>query len=144
MNYIQHMFLFQRLKFININIIYIKYFLFLLQKALFFIFSSLKFMFFPFSLIYSKEKKQKIFYNNLSIHAVIIYFTLCLSIHLIVFMGIVCIIVFMQIVSFKIIVIIISMKRSVFRFVSMPFLIFEKRMTKKIAPGILRFVSMLF
>ena len=30
------------------------------------------------------------------------------------------------------------------RFVSMLFLIFEKRMSKKIVPGFLRFVSMLF
>ena len=48
----------------------------------------------------------------------IIYFTLCLSIGLIVFMGIVCIMVFMWIVSFKII---ISMKRGVLGFVSMLF-----------------------
>ena len=32
----------------------------------------------------------------------------------------------------------------ILRFVSMLFLIFEKGMSKKIAPGILRFVSMLF
>ena len=70
----------------------------------------------------------------MGIHAVIIYFTLCLSI---------CIIVFMQIVSFKIIII-ISMKRGILRFVSMLFSIFEKTMSKKIVPGILRFASMLF
>ena len=85
------------------------------------------------------------------IHAVIVYFTLCFSIRTI---------VFMYIVSFKIIVIIIiiisssssgsgsgsgsSVKRDVLRFVSMLFLIFEKAMSKKIAPGILRFVSILF
>ena len=56
----------------------------------------------------------------MGIHAVIIYFTLCLSI---------CIIVFMRIVSFKIIIIIIiiitiiiiivSVKRGVLRYVSM-------------------------
>ena len=32
----------------------------------------------------------------------------------------------------------------ILRFVSMLFLIFEKRMSKKTVPGILRFVSMLF
>ena len=32
----------------------------------------------------------------------------------------------------------------ILRFISMLFLIFEKGMSKKIAPGILRFVSMLF
>ena len=32
----------------------------------------------------------------------------------------------------------------ILRFVSMVFLIFEKGMSKKIVPGILRFVSMLF
>ena len=32
----------------------------------------------------------------------------------------------------------------ILRFVSMLFLIFEKGMSKKIVPGILRFVSMLF
>ena len=67
-----------------------------------------KFMFFPFILICSKEKSLKSFYNNLGIHAVIVYFTLCLSICVIVFMGIVCIMVFMWTVSFKIII--ISMK----------------------------------
>ena len=41
----------------------------------------------------------------MGICAVIIYFTLCLSICVIVFMGIVCIMVFMWIVSFKIIII---------------------------------------
>ena len=47
----------------------------------------------------------------MGIHAVIIYFTLCLSI---------CIIVFMRIVSFKvIIIIIIIVKKGVLRFVSM-------------------------
>ena len=53
----------------------------------------------------------------------IIYFTLWLSICVIVFMGIVCIMLFMYIVSFKII---ISMKRGVLRFVNMLFLIFGK------------------
>ena len=47
----------------------------------------------------------------------------------------------MWIVSFKII---ISMKRGVLRFVSMVFLIFEKRMIKKTMLGILRFLSVLF
>ena len=46
--------------------------------------------------------------------------------------------VFMYIVSFEIIIIISSMKRGVLRFVSMLFLIFEKAMSKKIVPGILR------
>ena len=36
------------------------------------------------------------------------------------------------------------MKRGVLRFVSMLFLIFEKKMRKHIAPEIFRFVSMLF
>ena len=80
----------------------------------------------------------------MGIHAVIIYFALCLSICIMVFMRIVCIMVFMYIVSFEIIIISSSMKRGVLRFVSMLFLIFEKAMSKKIAPGILRFVSMLF
>ena len=44
------------------------------------------------------------------------------------FMKIVCIMVFIDIASFKII---ISMKRGVLRFVSMPFLISEKAMGKK-------------
>ena len=57
-------------------------------------------------------------------------------------MGIVCIIVFMYIVSLKIIII-ISIKRVFFRFLSILFLIFEKGMSKNIAPGIFRFVSML-
>ena len=43
--------------------------------------------------------------------------------------------VFMWVVFFKIII--ISMERSVLRFVSMLFLIFEMAMSKKIAPGIL-------
>ena len=59
-----------------------------------------------------------------------------------VFMGIVCMF-FMHIVSFKIIIL-ISIKRSVLRFVSMLFLIFEKGVSKKTVPDILRFVSMLF
>ena len=75
----------------------------------------------------------------MGIHAVIIYYTLSLSICIIVFMGIACIIVFMWIVSFKII---ISMKWGILRFVSMLFLIFEKGMSKKKTKllGILRFV----
>ena len=36
-------------------------------------------MFFPLILIYGKEKKNY-FYNNLAIHGVIIYFTVCLYI----------------------------------------------------------------
>ena len=102
----------------------------------------------------------------MGIHAVIIYYTLSLSICIIVFMGIVYIIVFMWIVSFKII---ISMKRGILRFVSMLFLIFEKgdeqrncaryfeickyaffniwkgdEQKKQTVPGILKFISMLF
>ena len=53
----------------------------------------------------------------------VIYFTLCLSIFIMGFMRIVCIMVFMQIVSVKIF---IFMKRDVLRFVSMLFSIFEK------------------
>ena len=48
----------------------------------------------------------------------------------------------MWIVFFRIIV--ISMKRGVLRYVSMLFLIFEKKMGKKIVLETLRFVSMLF
>ena len=54
----------------------------------------------------------------MDIHAVIIYFALCLSVCIMVFMRIVCIMVFMLIVSFKIFII---MKKDVLRFVSMLF-----------------------
>ena len=73
-------------------------------------------------------KSKKKFYNNLGIRVVIIYFALCLSVCVMVFMRIICIMVFMVIVSFKIII--ISIKRGVLRFVSMLFLIFKKAMSK--------------
>ena len=77
----------------------------------------------------------------IGIHAVIIYFALCLLVCIMAFMRIVCIMVFMWIVSFKIFII---MKRGVLRFVSMFFQYLKKGISKKTVPGILRFVSMLF
>ena len=50
-------------------------------------------------------KSKKKFYNNLGIRAVIIYFALCLTVCVMVFMRIICIMVFTLIVSFKIIII---------------------------------------
>ena len=98
------------------------------------------FFLYNYKIFFIKSKKK--FYNNLGKRAVIIYFALCLSVCVMVFMSIICIMVFMLIVSFKIII--ISIKRGVLRFVSMPFLIFEKAMSKKIAPEMFRFVIMLF
>ena len=58
----------------------------------------------------------------MDIHAVIIYFALCLSVCIMVFMRIVCIMVFMLIVSFKIFIIMKKDVLSMFlRFVSMLF-----------------------
>ena len=73
--------------------------------------------------------------------AVIIYFALCLSICIMVFMTIISIMIFIWVVFFQTIIV---MKKGIFRFVSMIFYIFEKGMRKKTLLGIFRFVSMLF
>ena len=102
--------------------------LFLLQNSLFLILL-LKLILLR-SFLYIVKKKSKIFFIIImGIHAVIIYFALYLSICIRVFVRIVCIMIFTQIVSFKI----ISMKRSIFRFVSMLFQIFKKCISKKLS-----------
>ena len=67
----------------------------------------------------------------MGIHAVIIYFALCLSICIMVFMRIVCIMVFMLID--------ISIKRGVFKICNI-----WKGYEQKIVLAIFRFVNMLF
>ena len=54
----------------------------------------------------------------MGIDEVIIYFALCLSIWIMVFMAIICIMIFIWVVFFKTI---ISVKKDIFRFVSMSF-----------------------
>ena len=51
--------------------------------------------FFLYTYKYFFIKSENFFYSNLGIHAVIIYFALCLSVCVIVFIRIVCIMIFM-------------------------------------------------
>ena len=75
----------------------------------------------------------------MDIHAVIIYFALCLSIFIMIFMSIICIMYLCRLFPLKSLLV----WKGYFEICKYVFLKFEKGMSKKIASGSLGFVSVL-
>ena len=60
--------------FININIVYIKYFFVFVVEVTFFYFFCRRNLCYFHSFFYSVKKRKIFFYNNLDVHALIVYF----------------------------------------------------------------------
>ena len=86
------------------------------------------------------KKSKNLFIVILGIHAVIIYFALCLSICIIVFLGTACIMVLSVLFPLKLLL----GWKGYFKICKYTFLIFEKGNKQKIVSGFLGFVSILF